>query len=181
MKLLMKMYDHYEGTIQIGTTDIKDIPIKQLSEHISVLSQHSYIFSSSFVDHFRWVKSDVTQVEVESICKKVLLHDYIMSLPYGYNTIINSQMCKLSGGMSQRLAVARVLIRNSPIIIFDEIENSLDIESKEVYRKILQDLSKDHTIIVITHNHKSLFNFDAILKVKNGELFLDNISQTQKV
>ena len=124
----------------------------------------------SIFENFKIVKPDITLKEVKEVCKRAYIDEYIESLPKKYNTIIGEGGINLSGGQKQRLAIARTLLLNTKIILFDEATSALDNESQKYIKMTIDDLTKDHTIIIIAHRLSTIIDADEILVIENGKL-----------
>ena len=161
--LIPRFYDVTEGAIKIDGTDIRDITIKSLRNHIGIVQQDVYLFAGSIIENIRYGKPDATDEEVYEAAKKANAHEFIMSLPHGYQTDIGQRGIKLSGGQKQRLSIARVFLKNPPILIFDEATSALDNESEKVVQESLESLAKDRTTFVIAHRLTTIRNAERIL------------------
>ncbi len=168
--LLLRYFDASDGKITIDGVDIRDLTEKSLRNNISVIRQNPFIFNLTILDNFKLVKEDVTLEEVRKYCKKAYIDDYIMSLPNKYNTVIGEGGINLSGGQKQRLAIARTLLLNTKIILFDEATSALDNESQEYIKKTIDNLVKDHTIIIIAHRLSTIIDADIINVIDKGKL-----------
>ena len=161
--LIPRFFETTEGTIKIDGIDIKDIKIKSLRDHIGVVQQEVYLFAGTVMDNIRYGKLDATDEEVYRAAKKANAHDFIMGLPDGYQTNIGQRGVKLSGGQKQRLSIARVFLKNPPILIFDEATSALDNESEKVVQGSLESLAKNRTTFVIAHRLSTIRNAEKIL------------------
>ena len=168
--LLLRYFDATDGNIYIDDIDIKDLKEEFLRRNISIIRQNPFIFNLSVIDNFKLVKNDLTIDEVRRVCKMAYIDDYIMSLPNGYNTIIGEGGVNLSGGQKQRLAIARTLLLNTKIILFDEATSALDNESQKYIKKTIDDLVKDHTIIVVAHRLSTIIDADIINVIDKGKV-----------
>lgn len=168
--LLLRYFDPTSGNITIDDIPIENISEKDLRENISVIRQDTFLFNMSIMDNFRMVKEDVTLKEVRKVCKQAYIDNYIMDLPKGYNSVIGENGVNLSGGQKQRLSIARALLKNSKIILFDEATSSLDNKSQEYIKKTMNDLIKDHTIIIIAHRLSTIIDADEIILMENGRI-----------
>lgn len=168
--LLLRYFDSSEGHILIDGVDIKDLTEESLRKNISIIRQAPFIFNLSILDNFKLVKEGVTLEEIREVCKKAYIDDYIMSLPDGYDTIIGEGGINLSGGQKQRLAIARTLLLNTKIILFDEATSALDNESQEYIKKTIDDLVKDHTVIIVAHRLSTIIDADVICVINEGQL-----------
>lgn len=161
--LIPRFYDVTKGRITIDGTDIKDIKLKNLRENIGIVQQDVYLFAGTVFDNILYGKPDASREEVIEAAKNANAHDFIMSLPNGYETDIGQRGIKLSGGQKQRLSIARVFLKNPPILIFDEATSALDNESEKVVQDSLEKLAKNRTTIVIAHRLSTIQNAEKIL------------------
>ncbi|MBQ2873605.1 MAG: ABC transporter ATP-binding protein [Bacilli bacterium] len=175
--LLCRYFDTTNGEILIDDINIKDLTEESLRNTLSIIRQTPFIFNLSILDNFKLVKDNITLKEVIEVCKKAYIHDYIMSLPKQYDTIIGEGGVNLSGGQKQRLAIARTLLLNTKIILFDEATSALDNESQEYIKKTIDSLVKDHTIIIVAHRLSTIVDADIIHIIDKGTL---NASGTHK-
>lgn len=168
--LLCRYFDTNKGEILIDNVNIQDLSEKSLRNTLSIIRQSPFLFNLSILDNFKLVKEDATLEEIIEVCQKAYIHDYIMSLPNQYNTIIGEGGINLSGGQKQRIAIARTLLLNTKIILFDEATSSLDNESQEYIKKTIDNLVKDHTIIIIAHRLSTIIDADIIHIIDKGKL-----------
>ena len=168
--LLSRFFDATKGSIKIDGIDIKDLNEKSLRKNISIIRQSPFLFNMSIIDNFRIVKPNATLSEVRELCKKAYIDDYIMSLPKKYHSIIGEGGVNLSGGQKQRLAIARTLLLNTKIILFDEATSALDNESQKYIKKTIDNLVKDHTIIIVAHRLSTIIDADEIYLIDKGHL-----------
>lgn len=166
--LLTKTYDNYTGKITIDDIDIKDLTEDSLRNNISIITQNPYIFNLTIKENLKLIDRKITDKEMKEACKQAQIHDYIESLPEGYNTLLEEGGINLSGGQRQRLAIARAILKQSKIILFDEATSALDnITQKEIQEQI-QKVSKDHTIITIAHRLSTIIDSDKIYLLEKG-------------
>lgn len=168
--LLTNSYDNYTGTIKIDDIDIKELNQKTLLNSISIISQNSYVFNLSIRDNLKLIDRSITNDDIVNACKTAKIHDYIESLPDGYNTIIGEGGVNLSGGQKQRLAIARALLKGSKIFLFDEATSALDNVTQDEIQKAIKDISNDFTIITIAHRLSTIINSDKIYVIDNGSI-----------
>lgn len=168
--LLLRYFDVTSGEVLIDGVDIKDLTEESLRKTISCVRQNPFLFNMSIFENFKIVKPDITLKEVKEACKRAYIDEYIESLPKKYNTIIGEGGINLSGGQKQRLAIARTLLLNTKIILFDEATSALDNESQKYIKMTIDDLTKDHTIIIIAHRLSTIIDADEILVIENGKL-----------
>lgn len=166
--LLTKTYDNYTGKITIDDIDIKDLTEDSLRNNISIITQNPYIFNLTIKENLKLIDRKITDKEMKEACKQAQIHNYIESLPEGYNTLLEEGGINLSGGQRQRLAIARAILKQSKIILFDEATSALDnITQKEIQEQI-QKVSKDHTIITIAHRLSTIIDSDKIYLLEKG-------------
>ena len=168
--LLLRYFDSTEGVISLDGVDIKNLSEKSLRGNISIIRQAPFLFNLSILDNFRLVKDKVTLKEVRKVCKEAYIDDYIMSLPNKYDTIIGEGGVNLSGGQKQRLAIARTLLLNTKVILFDEATSALDNESQEYIKKTIDNLVKDHTVVIVAHRLSTIVDADIINVIDKGKL-----------
>lgn len=168
--LLLRYFDTKDGEVLIDGVNIKDLSEKSLRGTISIIRQAPFLFNMSILENFRLVKPKATLKEIREVCKKAYIDDYIMSLPDKYDTIIGEGGINLSGGQKQRVAIARTLLLNTKIILFDEATSALDNESQEYIKKTIDDLVKDHTIVIVAHRLSTIVDADVINVIDKGTL-----------
>ena len=142
---------------------MRDLTLKSLRDHIGIVQQDVYLFVGTVFDNIRYGKPDATREEVIEAAKNANAHEFIMSLPNGYDTDIGQRGIKLSGGQKQRLSIARVFLKNPPILIFDEATSALDNESEKVVQDSLEKLAKNRTTFVIAHRLSTIKNAEKII------------------
>ena len=168
--LLLRYFDSSEGIISIDGVNIKNLTEKSLRNNISIIRQAPFLFNMSIVDNLRLVKEDASLDEIKDVCRKAYIDEYIESLPNGYDTIIGEGGINLSGGQKQRLAIARTLLINTKIILFDEATSALDNKSQEYIKRTIDDLVKDHTVIIVAHRLSTIRDADVINVIDKGQL-----------
>ncbi len=168
--LLCKMYDNYKGEITIDNIDIKKLDKDSIRGNITIISQNPYIFHMSIKENLKLVKSNLTKKEMIEACKAASLHDFIMTLPKKYDTIIGEGGVNLSGGQKQRLAIARALVQKTEIILFDEATSALDNETQMHIQKAIENMKNEYTILIIAHRLSTIINADRILFLDNGKI-----------
>lgn len=168
--LLLRYFDPISGTISLDGVNINDLTEENLRKNISIIRQTPFLFNLSIFDNFKLVKEDVTLEEVRKYCKEAYIDDYIMSLPDKYDTTIGEGGINLSGGQKQRLAIARTLLLNTKIILFDEATSALDNESQDYIKKTIDNLVKDHTIVIVAHRLSTIVDADVINVIDKGKL-----------
>ncbi len=167
--LLPRFYDVSEGVITIDGHDIRDVQLKTLRQNIGIVQQDVYLFVGTIMDNIRYGQFDATDEEVIEAAKKANAHEFIMELPDGYQTDCGQRGVKLSGGQKQRLSIARVFLKNPPILIFDEATSALDNESEHIVQLSLESLAKNRTTFVIAHRLSTIKNAKRIcVLTENG-------------
>ncbi len=161
--LIPRFYDVTAGAVKIDGKDVRNLTLKSLRDHIGIVQQDVYLFVGTVYDNIRYGKPDATREEVIAAAKNANAHEFIMSLPNGYETDIGQRGIKLSGGQKQRLSIARVFLKNPPILIFDEATSALDNESEKVVQDSLERLAKNRTTFVIAHRLSTIKNAQRIL------------------
>ncbi|MBQ8802024.1 MAG: ABC transporter ATP-binding protein [Tyzzerella sp.] len=167
--LIPRFYEVSDGSIKIDGIDIRKIKLQDLRTQIGIVQQDVYLFGGSILENIRYGKPDATDEEVILAAKRANAHDFIMSFPEGYETDIGQRGVKLSGGQKQRLSIARVFLKNPPILIFDEATSALDNESEKVVQESMEELAKNRTTFVIAHRLSTIRNAEHILVLtENG-------------
>lgn len=170
LNILSGLYDNYTGDIFIGKVNMKDISKEYLHEKVCVVLQENYLFSVSIKENFKMINDKITDSEIINLCKEVNIHDYIISLPEKYNTKIGANGMQLSVGQKQRLSIARALSKNADIFIFDEITSALDPENEEHIMKLIKNLSKTKTVLLISHKESTIQYADKIIVMESGRI-----------
>lgn len=163
--LLPRFYDVTEGRVTIDGNDVRKLTLESLRSQIGLVSQDVYLFGGSIKDNIAYGKPDATMDEIVDAAKKTNIHDFIMELPDKYDTFVGERGTRLSGGQKQRISIARVFLKNPPVLILDEATSALDNESERFIQKSLEELAKDRTTITIAHRLSTIRNADEILVV----------------
>ena len=163
--LLPRFYDVTEGRVTIDGNDVRKLTLESLRSQIGLVSQDVYLFGGSKKDNIAYGKPDATMDEIVDAAKKANIHDFIMELPDKYDTFVGERGTRLSGGQKQRISIARVFLKNPPVLILDEATSALDNESERFIQKSLEELAKDRTTITIAHRLSTIRNADEILVV----------------
>lgn len=163
--LLPRFYDVTEGRVTIDGSDVRKLTLESLRSQIGLVSQDVYLFGGSIKDNIAYGKPDATMDEIVDAAKKANIHDFIMELPDKYDTFVGERGTRLSGGQKQRISIARVFLKNPPVLILDEATSALDNESERFIQKSLEELAKDRTTITIAHRLSTIRNADEILVV----------------
>lgn len=171
--LLARLYDPENGEILMDDINIKDLDKDTLRGNLSIISQNPYIFNMSIRDNLRLVKDGLTEKEMIHACKVACLHDYIMSLPDGYDTIVGEGGISLSGGQRQRLAIARALVQKTKIILFDEATSALDNETQSNIQKAIENMKGEYTILIIAHRLSTVIHSDRLILMEDGRILAE--------
>ena len=170
VSLVPRFFDVTSGRIVIDGHDVRDVTLASLRSQISVVTQETVLFNDSLRNNIAYGQPGVSQKEVEAAASAALAHDFIMELPQGYETVIGEKGVRLSGGERQRIAIARALLKNSPILILDEATSALDSESEALVQSALHNLMTGRTVIVIAHRLSTVRRADRIAVVENGAI-----------
>ncbi len=170
LNLLTKSYLPENGIITIDNVDIRDLDEATFKDAISIVSQSPYIFNMSIKDNLLLVNPDASLDEIDKVCKQACLYDYINSLPDKYDTVIGESGVNLSGGQKQRLAIARALLKNSPILLFDEATSALDNQTQSEIKSTLDNLKNEYTIIIVAHRLSTIQDCDTIHVIEDGKV-----------
>ena len=178
VNLLPRFYDVTEGSIQIDEKDIRDIKLKNLRQLMGIVTQDVILFNDSVANNIAYGLHDYNRDEIEKAAQLANAHQFISDLPEGFNTIIGEQGMRLSGGQRQRISIARAILKNPPILIFDEATSSLDSEAERLIQEAIDNLMRDRTVLIIAHRLSSIIKSDKIIVLENGE-FIDEGSHDE--
>jgi subfamily B ATP-binding cassette protein MsbA len=170
VSLVPRFFDVSRGTILIDGHDVRDVTLASLRSQISVVTQENVLFNDTLRNNIAYGQPGVSQKEVEAAARAALAHDFIMELPQAYETVIGEKGVRMSGGERQRIAIARALLKNSPILILDEATSALDSESEALVQSALQNLMTGRTVIVIAHRLSTVRRADRIAVIENGAI-----------
>ena len=172
-RLLLRLYDVKSGSINIDSQNIAGVTLESLHDSISYVPQEPILFHRSLMENIRYGKRDASDEEVMEAAKKAHCHEFISQLPLGYATFVGERGVKLSGGERQRIAIARAILKQSPILMLDEATSSLDSESEALIQDALKILMEGKTVIVIAHRLSTIMNMDRILVLQHGTIVAD--------
>ena len=169
-RLLLGLYAAQDGAVKLGGVDIRTLDPEQVRAQIAVVQQDTYLFHGTIEDNLRLGKEHATQTEIEAAARAADAHDFIVSLPQGYQSIIGERGARLSGGQRQRIAIARALLRDAPILILDEAMSSVDAETEATIQRALDRLMTGRTTLILAHRLSSVIDADRILVVEQGRI-----------
>jgi ATP-binding cassette subfamily B protein len=169
-QLIPRLYDPQSGTIRIDGLRISDIELSSLRRQVGIVTQETYLFHDTIVANLRYAKTDATEAQLVSATRAAKIHDFILSLPDGYETIVGERGQKLSGGERQRLAIARILLKEPSILIFDEATSALDSVTESAIQTALVPLMKGRTSLVIAHRLSTIVSADIIFVMERGRI-----------
>ena len=168
--LITRIFDTNKGEILLDNINIKDLKEDELRKNISIIRQEPFIFNKTIKENFELIDKNITLEEIRKYSKLAYIDDYIMSLPKKYDTVLGEGGVNLSGGQKQRLSIARTLSKKSKVILFDEATSALDNESQEYVKKAIDNLVKDHTVIIVAHRLSTIMDADIIHVVEKGKI-----------
>ncbi len=168
--LIFRLYEINSGEIKINNISITDFDLTELRKNIAIVSQNTVLFHASIMENLKIVNDNLTDKEIYDACKMANIHEFILSLPKGYNTIIGERGAKLSGGQRQRLSIARAILKKAKILILDEATSHLDSESEKLIKESLNLLKHKVTIIIIAHRISTIVSCDKIFILNNGSI-----------
>ena len=168
--LTARLYDASRGRVTIGGVDIRDLSFRALSDLVGVVSQETYLFHESVRENLRFAKPEATDEEIEAAAEAARIHDLIAALPDGYDTVVGERGYRFSGGEKQRIAIARTILRNPPILVLDEATSSLDTETERLVQEALERLAEGRTTIAIAHRLSTVRDADQIIVLDHGRV-----------
>nr|WP_062335292.1 ABC transporter ATP-binding protein [Herbidospora sakaeratensis] len=168
--LLPRLYDVTGGRVTIDGVDVRDLTFESLAETVGVVSQETYLFHASVADNLRFAKPDATDEELHAAARAARIHDHLISLPEGYDTLVGERGYRFSGGEKQRLAIARTLLRNPPVLILDEATSSLDTQTEHAVQEALDELAEGRTTLTIAHRLSTVRDADQIIVLDAGRI-----------
>ncbi|MFI6905013.1 ABC transporter ATP-binding protein [Nonomuraea sp. NPDC050394] len=168
--LLPRLYDVSSGRVTIDGVDVRELSFETLAATVGVVSQETYLFHSSIADNLRFAKPDATDEELVAVARAARIHDYIADLPEGYDTVVGERGYRFSGGEKQRLAIARTLLRNPPVLILDEATSALDTQTERAVQEALDTLTEGRTTITIAHRLSTVRHADQIAVLDHGRV-----------
>ena len=168
--LVARLYDPTRGTVTIDGIDVRELTFDSLTDAVGVVSQETYLFHASVRENLRFARPDATDEEVEEAARAAQIHDLIASLPEGYETVVGERGYRFSGGEKQRIAIARTILRNPPILVLDEATSALDTQTERAVQAALERLSEGRTVIAIAHRLSTVRDADQIVVLDHGRI-----------
>lgn len=168
--LLLRFWDPQEGAIRIGGLDIRDLPLDDLRRRIAIVQQENYLFNTTIRENLKLGRPEATDAEMEQAARDANIHEFILSLPHGYDTVVGERGAKLSGGQRQRIAIARALLKDAPILILDEATSNLDTENERLIREAIARLMRGRTTLVIAHRLSTIQAADRVVMLERGRV-----------
>jgi ATP-binding cassette subfamily B protein len=168
--LVPRLYDPVEGCVLLDGHDLRELQLASLAEHIGMVTQETYLFHDTIRTNLLYAKPDATQAELEAACRAANIHAFIAGLPEGYDTIVGERGYRLSGGEKQRVAIARVILKDPRVLILDEATSHLDSESEALIQRALEHVMAGRTSLVIAHRLSTILSADQILVIDQGRL-----------
>ncbi len=169
-KLLTRLYDPCSGYIYINGTNTSEVKLEALRENIGIVEQEAYLFDTTVLENLKYARSGVTDEEIVETAKKAQIHDFIMSLPEGYDTVVGDRGVRLSGGQRQRLLIARALLKDPGVLIFDEPTSALDTLTEAALWEAINSYFRDKTVIIITHRLSTIKDANRIAVMAEGRI-----------
>lgn len=173
LSLIDKLYKVQKGEITIDGVNVNDLTEKSLRDNISIVMQIPYIFNTTIMENLQFVKPNATKEEIYEACKQAQIHDFIMEQPKQYESMIGENGVVLSGGQRQRLAIARALLKNSKVILFDEATSALDNQSQGKIKKVIDNLKRTHTIVIVAHRLSTVVDCDKIIVIDKNKVIAE--------
>ena len=168
--LVARLYDATEGSVTIDGVDVRELTFDSLTSCVGVVSQETYLFHETVRENLRFAKPSATDAEVEAAARAAQIHDLIASLPEGYDTVVGERGYRFSGGEKQRMAIARTVLRNPPILVLDEATSALDTQTERLVQEALERLSEGRTTIAIAHRLSTVRDADQIVVLDGGRV-----------
>jgi ATP-binding cassette subfamily B protein len=168
--LIPRLYDVTGGSVTIDGIDVRDMAFGTLADAVGVVSQETYLFHASVAENLRFAKPSATDQEIVAAAKVAQIHDHLMSLPDGYDTVVGERGYRFSGGEKQRLAIARAVLRDPPILVLDEATSALDTQTEQAVQEAIDAASEGRTTITIAHRLSTIRDADEIVVLDHGEV-----------
>ncbi len=170
IKLLLRLYDPTMGSVQLDGIDLRDLTLQDVRRNIALVSQDVYLFHGTIAENIAYGAAEVSLEQVEAASRSAQLHDFVMTLPEGYQTVVGERGIRLSGGQRQRLSIARAILKDAPIMVFDEATSSVDTETERAIQESLVQITRGKTALIIAHRLSTIRHADRILVLKEGQV-----------
>jgi ATP-binding cassette subfamily B protein len=168
--LVARLYDPQRGRVTIDGVDVREVTLASLAQVVGVVSQETYLFHASVRENLRFACPDASDEEIEQAARTARIHDLIASLPEGYDTVVGERGYRFSGGEKQRIAIARTILRNPPVLVLDEATSSLDTQTEHAVQAELERLAEGRTTITIAHRLSTVRDADQIVVLDHGQI-----------
>jgi ATP-binding cassette subfamily B protein len=170
VSLLLRFWDPQKGTIRLGGVDLRDFPLDDLRRRIAIVQQDNYLFNTSIRENVRLGKPHASDDEIAVAARAANIHEFIMRLPEGYDTVVGERGAKLSGGQRQRLALARAFLKDAPLLVLDEATSNLDSENERLIKAAVARLMTGRTTLVIAHRLSTILSADRVVMIDHGQV-----------
>lgn len=170
VSLLLRFWDPEDGAVRLGGVDLRDFPLEELRRQVAVVQQDNYLFNTSILENIRVGRANAADEDVMRAAQQANIHDFVLSLPDGYHTLVGERGAKLSGGQRQRLAIARAFLKNAPVLVLDEATSNLDSESEQIVRAAIKRLMAGRTTLVIAHRLSTIISADRVVMLEDGRV-----------
>jgi ATP-binding cassette subfamily B protein len=168
--LVARLYDVTRGSVTVDGVDVRDLSFDSLRSLVGVVSQETYLFHGTVRENLRFARPGATDAELEEAARAAQIHEHLAALPDGYDTVVGERGYRFSGGEKQRLAIARAILRDAPVLVLDEATSALDVETERLVQQALERLSRGRTTIAIAHRLSTVRDADLILVVDRGRI-----------
>jgi len=168
--LVARLYDATQGTVTIDGVDVRELDFRSLTESVGVVSQETYLFHATVRENLRFARPEATDEEIEEAARAAQIHELVASLPEGYETVVGERGYRFSGGEKQRIAIARTILRNPPILVLDEATSALDTQTERAVQAALERLAEGRTVIAIAHRLSTVRDADQIVVIDGGRV-----------
>jgi ATP-binding cassette subfamily B protein len=168
--LVARLYDAERGAVRLDGVDVRDLTFASLADVVGVVSQETYLFHASVRDNLRFARPDATDEEVEAAARAARIHETLARLPDGYDTVVGERGYRFSGGEKQRMAIARTILRNPPVLVLDEATSALDTRTERAVQAALDELAEGRTTIAIAHRLSTVRDADLVLVLDGGRI-----------
>ena len=167
---LLRLYDPSGGAICLDGLDLRDLTLQDIRSHIALVSQDVYLFHGTIAENIAYGSPNRDLAQIQAAAESAQLHDFVMTLPDDYQTVVGERGIRLSGGQRQRLSIARAILKDAPIMVFDEATSALDLETERKIQEALTLLTKNKTTVVIAHRLSTILNSDKIYVINAGKV-----------